>query len=94
MSLPLDHSCEGFDCEPDDEEHRELRRKLQQRAMIRANFKADQAWARARESLPALLKVRNKLDGQAPLLQEDIDVLEMAVSLLLGELFLRKAQSY
>ena len=94
MSLPKDHSCEGFNCDPDDEDHKILRRKLRQRAVVRANFKADQAWARARESLPALLRVRSKLEGQSPLLQEDIDVMEMALSLILGELFLRKAQAY
>ena len=93
MSLSPDHSCDGG-CDPDDEDHKRLRRKLLQRAVVRANFKADQAWARARESLPALLKVRNKLEGQTPLLQEDIDVIDMALSLILGELFLRKAQTY
>lgn len=94
MSLPLDHSCEGPNCDPDDEDHKVLRKTLQQRAMIRANFKADQAWARARESLPELLRVRQKMDGQATLMQKDIDIIEMALSLILGELFLRKAQSY
>ena len=94
MSLPLDHSCDGLGCVPDDADHMALRRTLQQRAMIRANFKADQAWARAREALPDLLRVRKKLDGQSTLMQDDIDVIELALSLILGELFLRKAQSY
>ena len=94
MSLPLDHSCEGPHCDPDDGDHKILRKTLQQRALIRADFKADQAWARARESLPELLRVRQKLDGQATLMQKDIDIIEMALSLILGELFLRKAQSY
>lgn len=72
----------------------ELRKKLQQRAFIRADSKADQAWARARESLPALQAVRNKLASQAPLVQDDIDVIEMAISLIMGELYLRKARTY
>ena len=94
MSLPTDHKCEGPGCDPEDEDHRELRLKLQNRAKVRAGFKADQAWAKARDAMPALIRVRNKLSGKAPLIPEDVEVIEMALCLILGELFLRQADRY
>jgi hypothetical protein len=92
MKLPKDHEC-NHECDYDDDNHCELRRRLQERAKAKAQFQGDQAWAKARDMLPILHKVKEKLDSGASIVPEDIVVIQSALSIVLGEIYLRKAQS-
>lgn len=96
--MDLNHTCDSY-CDPEDGNHKELRKKMRARAMVKANFKADQAWAHAREAIVPLTQVREKirnmsLDEQQILHTEELEVIDMALTLILGELYLRKADSY
>jgi len=94
MTLPSNHSCEGSNCDPEDEEHRALETKRQNQLRIRAAAKADQAWANVRGYIPELTKVRDKVKNQEPLTERDAEFIDMALCIILGELYLRKAQTY
>ena len=91
MSLPRDHSCDNS-CDYDDSDHRKLRKRLQERNTLKAEVKADQAWAKARDMLPDLLITRSKLDGDASITEADIELMRSALSLGIGEIYLREAQ--
>lgn len=95
MKLPLDHQCDAF-CDSEDENHKELRKQIRSRAMVKANFKADQAWAHAREALGILTQIREKIrESEQPALSlKELEVINMALTLVLGELYLRQADTY
>lgn len=81
----------------DDPEHdpktmREIQKK-RRNARVRAQCAADQAWANAREALSQLTRLKDKLSGQGTLMQEDKDLLALALKLVIGELYLRQAQN-
>ena len=67
--------------------------KKQRNLKALAQSKADQAWANARKSIPDLIQVKKKLDGQSALMQDDVEIISLALNLILGELHLRKANT-
>lgn len=93
MKLPKNHECDR-NCDYEDEAHRALRRNRQTRARVKAEFQGDQAWAKAREMLPNLLQIKEKLDTGSSLIPNDIQLIQSAISLVLGEIYLRKALDY
>lgn len=60
---------------------------------LRAESTGDQAWAKARDKIDLYLTLRDKLINGDTLTPEDIVALRQAMSLILGELFLRQAQA-
>lgn len=90
MSLPHNHSCDHT-CDYEDEEHKELRLRKYRCARVKAESSGDQAWAQARDMLPMLLRVQKKLDTGASIVPDDIKVIYTALSLVIGEIYLRKS---
>lgn len=60
---------------------------------LRAESTGDQAWAKARDKIDLYLALRDKLVNGEILTPDDMVALRQAMSLILGELFLRQAQA-
>ena len=90
--LPLDHDCND-DCDPEDKDHWKLRDRLRGRAIAKASQNADQAWAGARERLPVIQAVCDKIAQGHPINEDETRIVLMSMNLVLGEIYLRKAMT-
>jgi hypothetical protein len=92
VDLPLNHACD-VKCDYEDESHRAMRRAKSIRNVAKAEAKGDQAWAHAREIMPALIKTSRKLSDGKKLSKEDTNCVQIALNLIIGELYLRRSQN-
>lgn len=71
----------------------EERKRQIRKALVKADFNADQAWAGVRDILQDLISVREKIRSGTPLEQLELEIANIAVSLVIGEIYLREAKA-